>query len=155
MTLTQNYDQHKLAESIQLLLAQIKKKVGLRPSDVKQLAHVLLGILNSLFQNNGLNLVESMVQGSHKIVEELIDAALKILSTESMKVRNNIEFLRQDRFYAIDIQAFQDLCQIVDYLISAVNQLGIPESPLNTKLLEAQRLLFSSASVRLAGSLPL
>jgi hypothetical protein len=89
-------------ETIQILLSKIIRKSGLRPSDVKQLAHVLLGILNELYKNNGLHLVE----GNHEILENLLEAALTLLSTESMKVRNNIEFLTQDRYFAIDIQAF-------------------------------------------------
>jgi hypothetical protein len=80
---------------------QIQKKVGLRPSDVKQLAHVLLGILNSLFRNHELHL-----EVNPKTIESVINAALSILSTTSMKVRNNIAYLTQDRFSIIEIKAY-------------------------------------------------
>ena len=56
VTLTAKQDQHQLLEAINILARQIKKKVGLRPSDIKQLAHVLLGLLNSLYRNNVLHL---------------------------------------------------------------------------------------------------
>lgn len=48
-----------------------------------------------------------------------------ILSTRAMKVRNNIEFLESDRFFSINVQAYQDLGRVVDYLISAYDLLAL------------------------------
>jgi hypothetical protein len=53
-----------------------------------------------------------------------------------MVVRTNIAFLNQDRFSIIDIKAYQDLCEILDYLISTTDQIGNLESSLNVKLME-------------------
>jgi len=80
---------------------------------------------------------------------------LTVISTSSMKVRNNVEFLTADRFLAIDMQTFQDLCQITDYLITAISKLNDPASELHQQILTVQDRLFTSLSVRLAGSMDL
>ena len=70
-----------------------------------------------------------------------------------MKVRNNIEFLDQDRFYAIDHQCLQDLCLILDYLISAVDLLEESDSSLHESILKLQNQIFTIAAIRFSGSL--
>jgi len=55
----------------------------------------------------------------------LAEAVTNILSTRAMKVRNNIEFLESDRFFSINVQAYQDLGRVVDYLISAYDLLAL------------------------------
>lgn len=85
------------------------------------------------------------------LVNEILDAVLNMLNTQSMKVQNNIAFISMTRYSNIDRQTFHNLAFIVAELISSINKLDDPDSVLHDKVIQAQNLLFSVSAIRLAG----
>lgn len=94
-------DIHKHSEYMKIcqrLCLDISKKIGLHSDDVKQLAYVLLGILNSIYNNEA----NHVFLQNDKFLGEILDAALNLLSTSSMKVRANISNFDMERYSLID-----------------------------------------------------
>jgi DNA replication protein DnaD len=110
-------EQDLLVQIYHRILSNIGKKEGLMSSDVKQLSHVISGMLQKIYsihQNRRFFEEPNMLN-------EFIKATVNVVSAASNKIRKNINFANNNRFYAIDRLCFQELCQTVDSLISEVN----------------------------------
>lgn len=132
ITVSGHDDVLKMLKVYKMLLQNMISKVGLMPGDDKYLAHVLISIIDSIYSSKTHS---SFIQDKN-LTEMLLDAMINIMSSGSMKVRSNIQWIRATRLFSVDRQTFSDLALALDYLNSAYK--------LHTQTEELEKLLLKA-----------